>query len=66
MPTFSYTARESATGKKVSAQLEAESQKAAAKILQERGLTPINITGGAEEKQKSSPLDVVLLMRACL
>jgi type IV pilus assembly protein PilC len=60
MPTFSYTARESATGKKVSAQLEAESQKAAAKILQERGLTPINITGGAEEKQKSSPLDVVL------
>jgi type IV pilus assembly protein PilC len=60
MATFRYTARESASGKKITSQVEAESQKAAAKILQERGLTPIDITGDAEQEQKSSPLDIIL------
>jgi type IV pilus assembly protein PilC len=60
MATFHYTARESATGKKVSAQVEANDQKGAAKILQDRGLTPIDISGEEEAQQKSSPLDIIL------
>jgi type IV pilus assembly protein PilC len=60
MATFSYTARETSSGKKVSSQVEAESLKVAAKILQERGLTPIDITGEREKEQKSSPLDIIL------
>jgi type IV pilus assembly protein PilC len=50
MLTYSYTARESATGRKVKSTIEADSEQGAAKILQGRGLTPIEIvddTAGA-------------------
>jgi type IV pilus assembly protein PilC len=57
MLTFAYTARESATGKKVTSHIEAESERGAAKLLQERGLTPIEIV---DEATKTSPLDRIL------
>jgi type IV pilus assembly protein PilC len=49
MQTYTYTAREAATGKKVKSEIEAESETGAAKLLQERGITAIDIkdkTGG--------------------
>lgn len=54
MLTYTYTAKETATGKKVTDEIEAESEHGAAKLLQERGLTPIEIT---DKAAKSSPLD---------
>lgn len=44
MLTYVYTARESASGKRVQAEIEAEDERAAAKILMERGLAPLDIT----------------------
>jgi type IV pilus assembly protein PilC len=55
--TYSYTARESATGRKVKAEIEADSERGAAKILQERGLTPIDIVA---QSSGGSPLDKIL------
>lgn len=43
MLTFDYTARDIKSGKKVKAQVMAESQAAAAKLLSEKGLAPIDI-----------------------
>lgn len=43
MQTFSYEAIDSKTGQKSSAKIEAESEKAAAKTLTERGLAPLEI-----------------------
>jgi type IV pilus assembly protein PilC len=43
MLTYNYTAVNSASGQKVSAQIEAQDEKAAAKILIERGLSPLEI-----------------------
>jgi len=43
MLIYKYSAREAVTGKKVNAEVEADSEKAAAKLLQERGLTPLEI-----------------------
>lgn len=43
MLTFNYTARDPATGKKVSAQVQAESEIAASKLIQKEGLAPIDI-----------------------
>jgi type IV pilus assembly protein PilC len=44
MLTYKYTARNSKTGDKVSADIEAESENDAAKQIKEEGLAPINIT----------------------
>ena len=44
MLTYKYTARDSATGKKISAEVQAASEQAAAKLLHEQGLAPIQIT----------------------
>jgi type IV pilus assembly protein PilC len=55
--TYIYTAREATTGKKIKAEIEAESESGASKLLQERGITPIDIkdkTGG------HSPLEKIL------
>jgi type IV pilus assembly protein PilC len=52
MQTYTYTAREVATGKSI----EAESERGAAKLLQERGITPIEITDKGGTK---SPLDKI-------
>jgi type IV pilus assembly protein PilC len=55
MQTYAYTARE-ASGKKVKSEIEAESESGAAKMLQERGITPIDIV----DKEKShNPLDIL-------
>jgi type IV pilus assembly protein PilC len=43
MLTFKYTARDPATGQKISAEVQAASQQAAAKILHSQGLSPIEI-----------------------
>jgi type IV pilus assembly protein PilC len=44
MLTFNYTALNSATGQKINAQIEAENEKSAAKLLIDRGLSPLDIT----------------------
>ncbi len=44
MLTFKYEAREKATGKKISAQVEADSIQSAAKVIKQQGYTPIEIT----------------------
>ena len=49
MLTYKYTARDTATGKKVSAEVQAASEQAAAKLLRDQGLSPVEIkpvTGG--------------------
>lgn len=47
--TYKYTARDTATGKKISAEVQAASEQGAAKLLRDQGLSPIEIspvTGG--------------------
>ena len=43
MISYKYTARDPSTGKKISAEVEADSEKAAAKLIQGQGLAPIEI-----------------------
>lgn len=43
MLTYKYTAREAATGKKITAEVQAASEQAAAKLLHDQGLSPIEI-----------------------
>ncbi len=43
MLTFSYEARNAKTGQKVKAQVQADSEQAAAKVIHDQGLTPLNI-----------------------
>jgi len=50
MLTFKYTARDPATGKKVSSQLQAENQQAAATLLQKEGLAPITLQAQTERE----------------
>lgn len=57
MLTYTYTARESSTGKKVKDEIQADNERGAAKLLQERGLTPIEIVS---QSSKGSPLDKIL------
>jgi type IV pilus assembly protein PilC len=57
MLIYSYTARETATGRKVKSTIEAESEQGAAKVLQGRGLTPIEIV---DDTSKGSLLDTFL------
>jgi type IV pilus assembly protein PilC len=46
MLTFTYEARNVTTGQKVKAQVEAENEQAAAKLVREQGLTPVSIQAG--------------------
>ncbi|MBA3758303.1 type II secretion system F family protein [Candidatus Saccharibacteria bacterium] len=49
MLTFKYTARNAASGEKVKSEIQAESEKSAAKLISQQGLSPIEIelkTGG--------------------
>jgi type IV pilus assembly protein PilC len=49
MLTYKYTARDNATGKKVTAEVQAASEQAAAKLLRDQGMAPIElkpVTGG--------------------
>ncbi len=43
MLTFNYEATDAKTGKKIKAQVEADNEQAAAKVIREQGLTPITI-----------------------
>lgn len=43
MLTFTYTARDPATGQKIKAEVQAENEAAAAKVIQAEGLAPIDI-----------------------
>jgi type IV pilus assembly protein PilC len=56
MQTYVYTAREVSTGKKVKAEIEADSERGAAKLLQERGVTPIDIK---DKAGAGTPLDKI-------
>lgn len=51
MLTFKYTAREGATGQKVTAELQAENEQTAAKLIREQGLSPINIEAAETHKK---------------
>lgn len=44
MLSYSYTARDTATGKKIKADVQADSVQAASKLIQAQGYTPIDIT----------------------
>lgn len=49
MLTYKYIARDTATGEKIKAEIQAESEKSAAKLISQQGLSPIEIelvTGG--------------------
>lgn len=49
MLTFKYTARDTASGNKIRSEIQAENEKAAAKLISQQGLSPIEIelkTGG--------------------
>lgn len=43
MLTFNYIAKEAKTGKKIKAQVQADNQQAAAKLIREQGFTPLSI-----------------------
>lgn len=49
MLTYKYTARDAASGQKVTATVEAESEQAAAKLIKSQGLTPTEITLAGKE-----------------
>lgn len=44
MLTFKYTARNAATGQKVTAEVQAENEQAAAKLIRQQGLAPLDIS----------------------
>lgn len=50
MLTYNYEARNSATGEKVKAQVQADSEQAAAKLIREQGLAPISIKSEKSSK----------------
>lgn len=50
MLTYKYTARDAASGKKVSAELQAENERAAARMIAKQGLTPIDISLAGDAK----------------
>ncbi len=54
MLVFKYTAKDPATGRKVSAQVQADSEQAAAKLIKQEGLAPLEIT---PKDAKSGGLD---------
>ena len=57
MLTFIYTARDTASNKKIKSTVQAESQKAAAKLLMGQGMIPIEII---EQSEAGGPFDKLL------
>ncbi len=43
MLTFSYQAKNATTGEKVKAQVQADNEQAASRLIKEQGLTPLSI-----------------------
>jgi type IV pilus assembly protein PilC len=50
MLTYKYTARDTASGQKVSAEVQAENERAVAKLIAKQGLTPIEISLANDSK----------------
>jgi type IV pilus assembly protein PilC len=50
MLTFKYTARNSSSGEKVKAEVQADSEQAASKLIRDRGLVPINISVSGDQQ----------------
>jgi type IV pilus assembly protein PilC len=67
MLTFNYEARNATTGEKIKAQVQADSEQAAAKLIKEQGLTPTKIvaekTGGGLRRGRVKTQDKVLFSR---
>ena len=67
MLTFKYEARNAKTGQKVKAQVQADSEQAAVKLITEQGLTPLSIqvekAGGARRFRRIKTKDKVLFSR---
>lgn len=68
MLTFSYEARNAKTGQKVKAQVQADNEEAATKLIREQGLTPIDIkldkdSGGGFSLKRIKTKDKVLFSR---
>lgn len=60
MLTFNYTARDPGTGQKIKATLEADSEAAAAKLLQSQGLAPIDIKISGSSTGILGPISKIL------
>ncbi len=67
MLTYNYTARNAATGQKVKAQVQADNEQAAGKLIHDQGLTPLSIkvenAGSASRFQRIKTKDKVLFSR---
>ncbi|HSX45520.1 MAG TPA: type II secretion system F family protein [Candidatus Saccharimonadia bacterium] len=67
MLNFTYEAKNAATGKKVKAQVSADNEQSAAKLIAEQGLTPLSIklekAGGGHRFQRIKTKDKVLFSR---
>src|ERR1700728_5134650 len=67
MLTFAYQARNAKTGQKIKAQVQADNEQAAAKLIREQGLTPIAIKlqkdGGNNRFRRIKTKDKVLFSR---
>lgn len=67
MLNFSYEAKDAKTGKKIKAQVQADNEQAAAKLIREQGLTPLSIqvekTGGSRRFRRIKTKDKVLFSR---
>lgn len=68
MLTFSYEAKNAKTGKKVKAEVQADNEQAAAKLIRAEGLTPLNIevlkgSGGHRWQRRIRTKDKVLFSR---
>jgi len=67
MLTFTYEAKNANTGKRVKAQVQADNEQAAAKVISEQGLTPLSIklekTGGGFGLHRIKTKDKVLFSR---
>ncbi len=68
MLTYTYEARNSSTGQKVKARVEADNEQAAARLIKEQGLTPLSITpertgGGHRLFNRIKTKDKVLFSR---
>src|SRR5690606_25070482 len=70
MLTFKYVARDAASGEKITSEVQAESEKAAARMISQQGLSPIEIelkTGGnsgiSRFKNKIKTKDKILFSR---
>ena len=56
MLTFTYTARDPSSGKKVKAQVQADNEAAAAKLIKAEGLAPIVIESAGRSTNSSNPI----------